>query len=405
MMTAEQKQKTADEEADIQIRMNQIKHKVLVLSGKGGVGKSTVAANLAISLAAQGKKVGILDVDIHGPSIPQLLGVTATSADLVHPDGDPSHLMPVSFNDNLSVMSTAFLVEDRDSAIIWRGPMKYGAIKQFLKDIEWGQLDYLIIDSPPGTGDEPLSVAQLVGDGAGAIIVTTPQDLAISDVRRCVTFCRKLALPVLGVVENMSGFVCPKCGETIDIFKSGGGQKMADEMDIPFLSRIPIDPTIVTGGDSGTLHLGRTADTETARAFKTVVDAVIKITEATNEEMPTNNQGDKMKIAIPVTEGKLSAHFGHCEQFALVDVNTEAKTITATEMATPPGHEPGLLPRWLSEKGANMIIAGGMGSRAKGLFEQNNIKVIVGAPTDIPQNIANAYLEGALETGENICDH
>ena len=218
-MTDQQKQKTTDEELEIRMRMSQIKHKILVLSGKGGVGKSTVAANLAISLAAQGSKVGILDVDIHGPSIPQLLGVTATGADLAHPDGDPSHLLPVTFNKNLSVMSTAFLVEDPDAAVIWRGPMKYGAIKQYLKDVEWGQLDYLVIDSPPGTGDEPLSVAQLVGADAGAIIVTTPQDLAVSDVRRCVTFCRKLALPIFGVVENMSGFVCPSCGETVDILR------------------------------------------------------------------------------------------------------------------------------------------------------------------------------------------
>jgi ATP-binding protein involved in chromosome partitioning len=405
MMTDQQKQKTTDEELEIRMRMSQIKHKILVLSGKGGVGKSTVAANLAISLAAQGSKVGLLDVDIHGPSIPQLLGVTATGADLAHPDGDPSHLLPVTFNNNLSVMSTAFLVEDRDAALIWRGPMKYGAIKQFLKDVEWGQLDYLVIDSPPGTGDEPLSVAQLVGDDAGAIIVTTPQDLAVSDVRRCVTFCRKLALPIFGVVENMSGFVCPSCGETVDIFKSGGGHKMAAEMGIPFLSQIPIDPSIVAAGDSGTLHLGRLADTEAARAFKTTVDAVLKATEPTDDTNEAKQEGDSMKIAIPVTGGKLAAHFGHCEQFALVDVDKEAKTVTATEMLTPPPHEPGLLPRWLSEKGAQMIIAGGMGGRAQGLFEQNSIKVIVGAPDAMPEATISAYLQGTLETGDNVCDH
>lgn len=260
--------------------MGRIKHKILVLSGKGGVGKSTVAASLSASLAAHGYKVGLLDVDIHGPSIPQLLGVEASAAQLVSPAGGSTLLKPVHCGANLRVMSVGFLLEDRDAAVIWRGPMKYSLIKQFLKDVDWGDLDYLIVDSPPGTGDEPLSVVQLLENATGAVVVTTPQELAISDVRRCVTFCRQLTLPVLGVVENMSGFVCPACGERIDIFKAGGGERMADEMDIPFLGRIPIEPRLVDAGDSGTSFLEKFFGTETANALESMVGTVLETTES-----------------------------------------------------------------------------------------------------------------------------
>ena len=405
MVTDQQQQQMADEQEQIRQRMGRIKHKILVLSGKGGVGKSTVAANLAVSLAARGRKVGVLDVDIHGPSIPQLLGVKALPEQLAHQNGNGSLLKPVPAGPNLSVMSIGFLIKDRDAAVIWRGPMKYNVIKQFLKDVEWGDLDYLIVDSPPGTGDEPLSVVQLLENATGAVIVTTPQGLAVSDVRRCVTFCRQLNLPVLGVIENMSGFVCPSCGERTDIFKTGGGRRMAKEMTIPFLGRIPIEPRLVDAGDSGTSYLDRFTATETARAFKGVIDAIESTTKSEKEQSKPNERSKSMRIAIPVTEGKLSAHFGHCEEFALIDADRESKTITATEMLAAPPHEPGLLPRWLAEKGAEMIIAGGMGGRAQGLFQQQKIAVVVGAPSDTPDAIVNAYLGGALVTGENVCDH
>ena len=248
---------------------------ITVTSGKGGVGKSTVAANLAVSLAGQGAKVGLLDVDIHGPSIPQLLGISATP-DQVITQSEPPLLSPVRASPNLCVMSTAFLLGHRDAAVIWRGPMKHNVIKQFLKDVAWGDLDYLIVDSPPGTGDEPLAAVQLLGNATGAVIVTTPQELAISDVRKCVTFCRQLDLPILGVVENMSGFVCPSCGECIAIFKSGGGQSMAESLKIPFLTRIPIDPRLVEAGDSGISYLTRFPETETARAFETAVARIAR---------------------------------------------------------------------------------------------------------------------------------
>ena len=275
MATCPSEQKSNDEKEEINLKMAKIKHKLLVFSGKGGVGKSTVAVNLALSLAKQGNKVGLLDVDVHGPSVPQLLGVSATPQDLVHPSGDGTQLMPVSVGENLKVMSVGFLLESRDTAVIWRGPMKYGVIKQFLKDVDWGDLDYLVVDSPPGTGDEPLTVAQLIEGSMGAVVVTTPQELAISDVRKCVTFCRQLKLPVLGVVENMSGFVCPSCGDKFDIFKSGGGEKMADEMGIDFLGKIPIDPRLVEAGDSGMPYLERFAESDVAKEFESIVNKVV----------------------------------------------------------------------------------------------------------------------------------
>ena len=199
-------------------RMCQIRYKLLVLSGKGGVGKSTVAANLATALAQTGKRVGLLDIDVHGPSIPRMMGIETAQV-----RGTGEELLPVKVSDNLAVMSIGFLLPDRRQAVIWRGPRKHGLIRQFLTDVAWGPLDYLVVDSPPGTGDEPMSIAQLVGSSAGAIIVTTPQEVAISDVRRCVTFCGEVSLPVVGILENMSGLVCPKCGERIDLFKRGGG--------------------------------------------------------------------------------------------------------------------------------------------------------------------------------------
>jgi ATP-binding protein involved in chromosome partitioning len=267
-------QRSNDTGARLRQRMSQIKQKILVLSGKGGVGKSTIAANLAISLAAKGKRVGLLDVDIHGPSIPQILGLTTSQVRPPPRGTEGSVLVPVPAGPHLRVMSIGFLLESRETPVIWRGPMKYNMIRQFLADVAWGELDCLVVDSPPGTGDEPLAVVQLIDSATGAIVVTTPQDLAVSDVRKCVTFCRHLSLPVLGVVENMSGFVCPACGERTDIFKTDGGRRMAEEMGVPFLARIPIEPQLVDSGDAGAPYLDRFTDTQTAHAFATVVEAI-----------------------------------------------------------------------------------------------------------------------------------
>ena len=275
-----QKQMEA-EQAQIRERMTQIKHKILVLSGKGGVGKSTVAVNLAIALSMAGKRTGLLDIDIHGPSVPKILNLEGEMV-----GGMPDAILPVEVGKNLKVMSIGFLLPSSDDAVIWRGPRKYHVIKQFLKDVEWGELDFLVIDSPPGTGDEPLAIVQLLESADGAVVVTTPQEVALSDVRKGITFCRSLDLPVLGVLENMSGFVCPKCGQKTDIFKSGGGESMAMAMNVPFLGRIPIDPQIVEACDSGQPYVDKYRQSQAAQAFS---EAVVLLVGATGER----NDGDK----------------------------------------------------------------------------------------------------------------
>ncbi len=244
--------------------MERVKSKILILSGKGGVGKSTVAVNLATSLATSGYSVGLLDVDIHGPSIPKMLGIENENLSYVQ-----DKIQPVIASPNLSVVSMAFLLS-KDAPVIWRGPLKMKAIDQFINDVEWGELDYLIIDSPPGTGDEPLSVAQLLEKLDGAIIVTTPQDLSLLDSRRAVNFVRQLEIPVIGILENMSGFICPHCGKRVDLFKVGGGERAARELGVPFLGRIPIELQIVSSGDEGFSFIHRFGDTEAAKAFQQV---------------------------------------------------------------------------------------------------------------------------------------
>jgi ATP-binding protein involved in chromosome partitioning len=256
-------------------RLSEIKHKILVLSGKGGVGKSTVAVNLAVALGMAGMKVGLLDVDFHGPSVPTLLRMEGELLRSVAGGG----IMPLVTDDGLRVVSLGFALGHTDEAVIWRGPMKMGVIKQLLTDVQWGELDYLVVDFPPGTGDEPLSVAQLIPESDGAVIVTTPQDLSLQDVRKSINFCRHLKIPVLGVIENMSGLLCPHCGKMIEVFKSGGGETMAREMGVPFLGRIPIDPRIVETSDQGQPFVRRYAETEAGQAFMRAIQPVLCLAE------------------------------------------------------------------------------------------------------------------------------
>ncbi len=261
------------EQKELKKRLSAIKHKILVLSGKGGVGKSTVAVNMAVLLALQGKKVGLLDIDIHGPNVPKMLGVEGR-----HISGTEKNLNPYEYMPNLKLMSIAFLLAEPDSAVIWRGPLKMHMIEQFLRDVNWGELDYLVVDAPPGTGDEPLSICQLVPDADGAVIVTTPQEVSVLDVRKCITFCRQVNTPVLGVVENMRGFTCPHCGKEVNLFKSGGGETMAKEMGVTFLGSIPIDPEIVEGGDAGRPIVSLAADSPTKKSFLELVKRIIERT-------------------------------------------------------------------------------------------------------------------------------
>jgi Mrp family chromosome partitioning ATPase len=263
------------QELKLRDRLGQVGCVVAVLSGKGGVGKSTVAANLAVALADEGRRVGLLDADMHGPSVPRILGL-----DDARPDCDAGDIQPIACGPRLKVMSMAFLLDGRDAPVIWRGPLKMAALRQFIADVRWGPLDVLVIDLPPGTGDEPLSVCQLIPEAAGGIVVTTPQELSVSDVRKCISFCRALKLPVLGVIENMSGFVCPHCGETVDVFGAGGGARMAAEMDVPFLGAVPLDPRVVAAGDEGRPFVRDLPDSSATAAFLTAIGPVRDLVSA-----------------------------------------------------------------------------------------------------------------------------
>ena len=266
--------------------MGRIKHKVIVLSGKGGVGKSTVAVNIATGLALNAKKVGLLDVDLHGPSVPMMLdlqGQTIKSAGHI--------IMPVKYQDMMKVLSLGFMLRDRDDAVIWRGPSKISVIQQYLRDADWGDLDYLVVDSPPGTGDEPLSICQLIPDLDGAVIVTTPQDVALADVRKSITFCNKVQVPVLGVVENMSNPVCPHCGKEVVVFGSGGGEKMAEELGVPFLGRIPLNAAVSESGERGKPVVQDQVGTDIAFAFQRILPPILKLDE-TKSKTDTSGYSD-----------------------------------------------------------------------------------------------------------------
>ncbi len=258
-------------EAMIKSNLAKIKNKIFVLSGKGGVGKSSVSANLATSLAKKGYKTGLMDVDVHGPSIAQMFGMK----DLLDIDPDTKLLLPKQINENLKVVTVQALMQDKDQAIIWRGPAKTGMIKQFVGSVCWGELDYLVIDAPPGTGDEPLTVIQTIPDAKG-IIVTTPQEVALADIRKSISFCKTVKMETLGVLENMAGYTCPHCNQYIDLFKSGGGEKTAKAQGLNFLGSIPFDTRVVASGDDGVPLMMYEADGPFKKAFAKVVDKILK---------------------------------------------------------------------------------------------------------------------------------
>lgn len=427
-------------------RMGKVKHKFVVLSGKGGVGKSTVAAYLASALAARGNRVGLLDADIHGPSIPKMLGIEAARVAVAG-----NSIVPVCTSDDLRVMSIAFLLRSKGDAVIWRGPLKMTMIEEFLGNVEWGELDYLIIDSPPGTGDEPLSVCQFLPDLDGAIVVATPQEIALNDVARSITFCRQVNIRVAGVIENMSGFVCPHCGEKVSVFKTGGARRLARTMAVSFLGELPLVPAVVDSCDEG--HCSY-ADAEAAGLkgeLDEITSNIIALARAGEERRaahawveagsePRNEasaspegvaehksavsrgargqievaasyeagakpqaEGIRRRIALPLEGETVSPHFGHSPKFAVFDVENDAIRDGTTMM--PPPHSPGAIPAWLKENGVDVVIAGGMGHRALNMLEASGIEVVTGAAPGHPEVLVRAYLAGTLKTGDNVCDH
>lgn len=268
-----------DMKEKITFRMNKIEYKLIIISGKGGVGKSMVAVNLAYGLLFQGRSVGILDVDIHGPSLAKMVGVENRQISV----SEDNTMEPIAITPNLKVVTIASLLKDTDTPIIWRGPLKMKMISQFLGETNWGKLNYLIIDSPPGTGDEPLSVVQLVPELSGAIIVTTPQEVALLDSRKSVNFAKSLNVPIIGIIENMSGLICPHCKEKIDLFKTGGGEKAARELEIPFLGRIPIEPEIVSSTDQGKPFIQVHGKTGTAKIMDEITGRIMQRVESKKE--------------------------------------------------------------------------------------------------------------------------
>jgi len=405
----------SNDEMVLQKKLDRIQRIFIVLSGKGGVGKSTVAVNLALSLSLRGFRTGILDVDIHGPSVPKLLGLIGKRVGVYNEE-----IMPIEVHANLKVVSMGLLLDGNEQAVIWRGPLKANVIREFVQNVAWGDLDCLVVDCPPGTGDEPLSVAQLLGGKGSAIIVTTPQQVATIDVEKCITFCRQLNLPIAGIIENMSGFVCPHCGKEVDIFSTGGGVKLAESYGIPFLGTIPLDPDIVKSGDEERPYMYFYSKTKTAERFDEIVDKVADFEKPgvdvarkdvasgssvdSRPQVQDNGKEVAMKFAVPTYQRKLCAHFGHCEAFALIDTDSEGKIVNENYV-TPPPHEPGVLPAWLSQQGVNCIIAGGMGSRAQQLFAQQGVRVVTGAQGEDPREVVEQYLKGTLQTGANTCDH
>jgi len=269
----DQRKKQFEEQQRLKLQLGRIKHKIAIISGKGGVGKSTVTSNLAMAFAMQGhkNKVGVLDADIHGPCIPKMLGLKGKT----FVGGPGGLLFPVTGKLGIKVASMDFLLPNDEAPVIWRGPLKMRAIQQFISDVTWGELDYLFIDLPPGTGDEPLSVAQLIPDLDGVVIVTMPSEVSQAVVKKAVTFAKQIGVPIIGIVENMSGFICPDCGAHLNIFKTGGGKKIAEDLSVPYLGSIPIDPNVCNDSDNGVPFITE-KETSASKAFQEIVEKIIE---------------------------------------------------------------------------------------------------------------------------------
>jgi ATP-binding protein involved in chromosome partitioning len=265
------KQAYEEEQRKLKARTSKIRHKIAVISGKGGVGKSTVTVNLAMAFAMHGYaySVGVLDADITGPCVPKIIGLHGQRL-----QAGPAGVFPAMGPLGIKVVSMDFLLPSDETPVIWRGPLKMKAISQFLSDIVWGELEFLFIDLPPGTGDEPLSIMQLIPEMDGVVIVTIPSEVSQIVVKKAVTFSRQLNIPVIGIIENMSGFICPKCGAEIEIFKVGGGKKIAEDLKVPFLGKVPIDPQICEDSDRGTPFITEHMDSPATKAFMEIVKKI-----------------------------------------------------------------------------------------------------------------------------------
>ncbi len=373
------------QERRLQEQLSKIRHKIMVMSGKGGVGKSSVAVNLAIGLSLQDFMVGLLDVDLHGPNVPKMLGLRRGRLPR-RPDG---RIGAITYSPNLKFLSIEPLLPQEDAAVIWRGPLKISAIRQFIADIDWGKLDYLIIDAPPGTGDEPLTVAKTIPD-AYALLVTTPQEVSLIDVRKSYNFCRKVKMRILGLVENMSGFICPHCGKEVDLFKRGGGERLAEELGIKFLGRIPVDPRVVAAGDAGKPVIAAYPESKTAEAFEELVRNVVAATEELFRDV---EEGRYMRIAVPI-EGPTVGELEKTDLFAVYDV--EKGQIKVKDAVKKPADTP--LDLWLKEQVVTHLIAPSIPEEIKNKLQNIGIRLVEGIPPKMKSDMAvQDYLAGIIK--------
>ncbi len=370
----------------LQEQLQKIRHKIMVMSGKGGVGKSSVAVNLAIGLSLQDFMVGLLDVDLHGPNVPKMLGLRRGRLPR-RPDG---RIGAIVYSPNLKFLSIEPLLPKEDAAVIWRGPLKISAIRQFIADIDWGKLDYLVIDAPPGTGDEPLTVAKTIPD-AYALLVTTPQEVSLIDVRKSYNFCRKVKMRVLGLVENMSGFICPHCGKEVDLFKRGGGERLAEELGVRFLGRIPVDPRVVAAGDAGKPLIAAYPESKTAEAFEELVRAVVAATEELYRDV---EEGRYMRVAIPVEGPVIFEDLDDAEMFALYDI--ERGQVRVKDVAKRPKDTS--LDLWLKEQVVTHVITPKVSEALQEQLKKIGIRLVQGGSPKMKADLVlQDYLSGIIK--------
>lgn len=355
--------------------LSSFKKVIGIVSGKGGVGKSLVTSMLAVSMRRNGFKTAILDADVTGPSIPKAFGIKEKVS------ANALGLMPVASSTGISIMSANFFLENDTDPVIWRGPIISGMVKQFWTDVVWGDIDYMFIDMPPGTGDVPLTVFQSLKVD-GIIIVTSPQELVSMIVSKAVNMAQLMNIPIIGLIENMAYVKCPDCSKEIKVFGDSHIEDVAQRHNIKVLDRLPIDPEISSWCDQGMIE-----------SFAGVyLDNVVRVLR--------DDGGSKMKIAVASDGAVVAQHFGHCESFTIWEI--EDNQVVSTTTLLNPGHKPGFLPVYLDEQGVNVIIAGGMGAGAVDIFNARKINVITGAQGSIKEVIQN-YLNGDLISSGSVC--
>lgn len=369
--------------------LSRIKKVIGVMSGKGGVGKSLVTSMLAVMMNRRGHQTAILDADITGPSIPKAFGIHDRAT------GNQQGLLPICSATGIKIMSINLLLENDTDPVVWRGPLLAGTVKQFWTDVIWGDVDFMFIDMPPGTGDVPLTVFQSLPVD-GIIIVTSPQELVSMIVSKAVKMAEMMGIPVVGLVENMAYFKCPDCGREHSVFGESHIEKIAQQYNLEILARLPVEPGIAAACDGGLIeyYKGDWPDNVAERLAGSEQSTAIR---AEKEE------GDRLKIAVASEGGMVTQHFGHCESFEVFDsVNRQ---IIDSQSVPNPGHRPGFLPNFLNDLGVNVIISGGMGAGAIDIFNEKNIEVITGAQGDA-RVAAELYLKGMLKSTGAVChDH